>query len=65
MVELGGGGGGGGGWVGVGLNIWLIHQELPSSENEPSDFDLESLHMGLKWLAVRISRLPSDSPRKV
>lgn len=47
------------------LRIGQKFQELSSSESEPSDYDLESLHMGLKQLAVRISRLPADSPRKV
>lgn len=47
------------------LRIGRKFQELSSSESEPSNFDLESLHMGLKQLAVRISRLPSDTPRKM
>lgn len=47
------------------LRIGQKFQELSSSESQPSDYDLESLHMVLKQLAVRIGRLPDDSPRKV
>lgn len=47
------------------LRISKKFRELSSSENEPSEFDLENLHIGLKQLAVRIGQLPAGSPREV
>lgn len=40
-------------------------QELSSSEDEVSGLELESLHVGLKKLAVRLDQLPSDTPSQV
>ena len=47
------------------LRIRNQFQQLSLSKDTPSQYQLESLHMGVKQLAPRISQLPSDSPRKV
>ena len=47
------------------LRISAKFEQLQVSEDAPSEYDMESLYMGLKQLALRLKQLPSDTPRRV
>ena len=47
------------------LNIVKCSHQLSTSEDDLTEYDLESLYLGLKQLAARISKLPSNSPREM
>lgn len=47
------------------LRISAKFEQLRDSEDTPTDYEVESLHMGLKQLTARLGLLPSDNPRRV
>ena len=47
------------------LRISAKFEQLQDSEDPPTDYEVESLHMGLKQLTARLGQLPSDTPRRV